>query len=328
MSDEQQPFTVQRLRDGWAIVYRDQSGTRRRHRLHSADRIGAEAEARQRWRLGARGEWTVGRIVNDYIDARADAKIASTDRQRDAWKAMAPYWDDVRPHLIDEPMCRAYAMQRRAGAATIRYELSMLGVALRHAHAAKHIADAPMIWRPAAPECIDRALTRDQFRRFLDAVKAPHARLYMILGLATCARPSALLELTWDRVDFDRGTINLNPVGRIQSAKRRPVVPIADYALQPLLDAHAGRQSAFVIERGGKQVASIKKAFAAAAQRSGVHATPYTLRHSGLVWRAEDGVPMTELAQLAGHDDDRTTQKHYARFSPTHLRKAANAGGW
>jgi integrase len=59
-----------------------------------------------------------------------------------------------------------------------------------------------------------------------------------------------------------------------------------------------------------------------------VHATPYTLRHTGAVWRAEDGVPMAEIAQLMGHDDDRTTQKHYARFTPSYLRKAANAGAW
>lgn len=83
-----------------------------------------------------------------------------------------------------------------------------------------------------------------------------------------------------------------------------------------------------VCERGGKGLGSIKKAFQAASGRSNVHATPYTLRHTGAVWRAEDGVPMPEIAQLMGHDDDRTTQKHYARFSPDYLRKAADAGAW
>jgi hypothetical protein len=29
---------------------------------------------------------------------------------------------------------------------------------------------------------------------------------------------------------------------------------------------------------------------------------------------------MAELAQFMGHDDDTTTQKHYARFTPTYLR--------
>ena len=42
---------------------------------------------------------------------------------------------------------------------------------------------------------------------------------------------------------------------------------------------------------------------------------------------AEAGVPMAELAQFMGHDDDRTTQQHYARFSPDHLRGVADRIG-
>ncbi len=34
---------------------------------------------------------------------------------------------------------------------------------------------------------------------------------------------------------------------------------------------------------------------------------------------------MSELARFMGHDDDRTTQKHYARYSPGYLSKVANA---
>lgn len=61
--------------------------------------------------------------------------------------------------------------------------------------------------------------------------------------------------------------------------------------------------------------------------RAGARGCPYTLRHTGAVWAAEAGVSMAELAQFMGHDDDRTTQKHYARFSPDHLRGVANAIG-
>jgi integrase len=129
-------------------------------------------------------------------------------------------------------------------------------------------------------------------------------------------------------VDFERGTLNLNPVGRLQTAKRRPVVPMSDLCRAELEAAYEARQSIYVIERGGKKVANIKKAFAAASVRSGVHATPYTLRHTGAVWKAEDGVPMEELGQLMGHEDVQTTFQHYARFSPDHLRRAANAGAW
>ena len=98
-----------------------------------------------------------------------------------------------------------------------------------------------------------------------------------------------------------------------------------DELYEALLEAYNARQSASIIERGAEPIQTIKKAFQAASKRSGVKATPYTLRHTGAVWAAEAGVSMAELAQFMGHDDDRTTQRHYARFSPGHLRKVANA---
>lgn len=52
---------------------------------------------------------------------------------------------------------------------------------------------------------------------------------------------------------------------------------------------------------------------------------PYKLRHTGAVWAAEAGVPMAALAQFMGHDDDITTQRHYARFSPGYLKSVADA---
>lgn len=321
-------FTVQRFRGGFAIVYRDAEGKRRRESLSAPDRIGAEAEARQRWRLGDRSSWTVGRVMEAYLADRKAAGIASVTRQADAWKAMRSFWEDVSPKLIDVDMAKSYAAVRRVGDATIRYELGMLAVALRWAQDRNYITAAARIWRPERPERKERHLSRPQFRRFLEAVKAPHAKLYMVLAVATGARPSALLELTWDRVDFGRGLIDLNPRERRQTAKRRPTVPMADWLRPAMEEAYAARQSAYVIERGGKQVASIKKAFAAASQRSNVHATPYTLRHTAAVWKAEDGVPMAELAQFLGHEDSVTTERHYARFSPTYLRKAANAGAF
>lgn len=318
-------YTVQRFRGAYAVVYRDERGVRRRERLYAPDRPGAEAEARRRWSLWAGEPWTVGRIVTAYIADREAEGIASTSRQRDAWKAMLPFWDRVTPELIDREMAQSYAKQRGRAAATVRYELGMLSVALRWAVENKHIPKAPSIWRPEPPERKVRHLTRAEFERWFAEVKADHARLYVELGLATMARPTAILELTWDRVDFARGTVDLNPSGRRQTRKRRPVVPLNQDALEALQQAFPARQSAFVVERGGKPVATVKKAFQAASERSGIHVTPYTLRHTGAVWAAEAGVSMAELAQFMGHDDSATTEKHYARFSPGHLRRVADA---
>jgi integrase len=309
-------FTVQRFRGGYAIVWREE-GKRRRWSLAATDRSSAEAEARDWWSRETDTARTVGGIVTEYIAAREAHGIASTARQRDAWKAMKSFWENVEPDRIDDAMCRKYAEARKVGPATLRYELSMLSVALRHANKPRRI------WRPSAPERQIRHLTHDQFERWFGEVKAPHARLYALLGLYTMARPTAILELTWDRVDFERGQVDLNPRGRRQTKKRRPVVPLNDEALDELKKAHAARQSEYVIERGAKPISNIKKAFQAASARSGIKVTPYTLRHTGAVWAAEAGASMDELAQFMGHDDSATTSTHYARYSPGHLRGVA-----
>ncbi len=321
-------YSIQRFRGGYALVWTDAQGKRRRNRLTATDRLGAEAEARQRWRGGDSSPWTVERLMLAYIADREAAGIASTQRQRDAWKAMRAFWSEATPDAIDDSVAKTYAATRRVSPATIRTELGQLAAALNWAVRAKIIHDVPAIWRPQAPERRERHLTRDEFRRFLDACHAPHVRLYSILGVTTAARPSAILELTWDRVDLENGMVNLNPVGRIQTAKRRPRVPLNETAVAALTEAYAARQSTWVIEHAGERIASIKKGFLAASQRSGVKATPYTLRHTAAVWMAEEGVPMAEIAQFMGHDDDRTTSRHYARFSPGYLRRAAGALTW
>jgi integrase len=310
-------FTVQRLRGGYAIVWRE-NGKRRRWQLEATDRSTAEAEARAWWSRETDTARTVGGIVADYIAAREQAEIASTARQKDAWKAMKSFWENVDPERIDEAMCRKYAEGRKVGPATLRYELSMLSVALRHANKPKKV------WRPEAPERKIRHLTHAQFERWYAEVKAPHARLYALLGLYTMARPTAILELTWDRVDFERRQIDLNPKGRRQTKKRRPVVALNDEAMEALEQAYKGRQSEYVIERGAKPIGNIKKAFQAASARSGIKVTPYTLRHTGAVWAAEAGASMDELAQYLGHDSAVTTSTHYARYSPEYLQKVAN----
>ena len=317
-------YTIQRFRGGFALVWH-QDGKRRRRQLDAQDRAGAEAEARTIWQGGSDEPWTIGRIMDGYIASLAADEKPSTQRRRDAWKAMRHFWERTDPTLIDAQMCRDYDSQRKAGPATVRYELLMVSTALGWARRHKKVDVKPDMWLPPVAERKAKHLTHAQFETFFAAVRAPHARLYVLLGLYTMARPTAILELTWDRIDFERGLIDLNPAGRRQTAKRRPVVTMNDELRAELEKAYQARQNAHVIERGGKPVANIKKAFQAASERCGFTVTPYMLRHTGAVWAAESGISMAALAQFMGHDDDSTTQKHYARFSPGYLKNVANA---
>lgn len=313
------PYTVQRLRGGFALVWHE-GGKRHRRQLDSGERVNAEAEARRLWESADDTPWTIGRIVEGYISHLSKSDPPSLQRRKDAWKAMQSFWGNVDPTMVDDEMCINYRDHRPVADSTVRYELLLLSTALNWAKGKKHILARPSIWLPEKDAYRIRYLERDDFEKFYDAVKSPHARLYVLLGVYTIARPTAILELEWSRVDFERRQIDLNPIGRRQTVKRRPIVPINSELHEALAGAFVARQSEYVIERGGEPIRSIKKAFQAASERSGIKATPYTLRHTGAVWAAEAGVSMAALAQLMGHDDDRTTQKHYARFSPGYLK--------
>ena len=315
-------FTVQRFRGGYAIVYQ-LDGKRVRRTLTATDRQSAEAEARSLWSGANKSPWTVGRIMTEYLASIAHKP--SHGRRQDAWKAMRHFWERVDPALIDEPMAKAYRTSRTVADATARYELLQLSTAL--GWAGDRIPRRPKVWLPQTPERKTRHLTRPEFSRFEKSVIADHAQLYVAIGLYTCARPTAILELTWDRVDFMRRQIDFTPPGHVRTAKRRTVVPIGDALLPKLQAGYSGRTSPHVIERGGKPVACIKKAFQAASARCGLHVTPYTLRHTGAVWAAEGGISMDELSQFLGHDTAATTSKFYARYSPGFLVKVANAIG-
>src|SRR5690606_29945720 len=103
--------------------------------------------------------------------------------------------------------CRAYAETRRSigrADATILKEINVVRQALNWRKIGGASFEAP-----PAPQPRDRYLTKDEYRRLLDGCAQPHVRLFVVLALATAARKAALLQLTWDRVDFDRGHIRL-----------------------------------------------------------------------------------------------------------------------
>jgi integrase len=148
----------------------------------------------------------------------------------------------------------------------------------------------------------------------------------VLLALATAGRASAMLELTWDRVDFVRGQIDLR-TAEANRTKRRSIVPMNKTLRAALTEAQAGAQTRYVIEWAGAKIKRVHRAFDKAVLRAGLgeDVTPHTLRHTAAVWMAEEGVPMSVIAQYLGHADSRTTERVYARYSPAYLKTASEA---
>jgi len=242
-------------------------------------------------------------------------------------RAILPVFGAMKPSAIMPEDCRAYAKARaKVGRkpGTVCTELAHLRVCLAWAVKSRIIATAPHIERPTLPPPKERHLSRAEASKVIAAAIAPHVRLFIILAISTAARAAALLELKWDRVDFERGLIVLGDPDRTQRQKGRATVPMTQTARGALSAAKAGAVSDFVIEHGGDAIKSIRKGVSEAARRAKVEGvTPHVLRHTAAVWMAEDGVRMEEIAAYLGHSDASITQRVYARFSPNHLKTAA-----
>ena len=300
---------------------------RRRIATGSDDRGRAEAIAGEIWRRLNR---PAQERVSDLWDAYKQDRIAnggSAPRLKSLWKTLEPAFGYKLGRSVTKQDCRDYAAKRKRegkSPSTIKTELEALRACLRW-HYGK---DAPIIVAPAPSKPRERYLTKDERDRLLEHIDTPHVRLFVILALTTGARMGAILDLTWDRVNLKHGTIDFNPPGRNKSNKRRTVVPVNSRLRAELEKAQEAALSDHVIEYGGKRVASVKRAIAAAARRSGVPCSPHVFRHTAAVWMAEADVPMEQIAQYLGHTTTRITFATYARFSPRFMAPAAKALDW
>jgi len=263
--------------------------------------------------------------VAEILDAwKADkAHLKSQQTIKFSIQCLKPHFGHLRPDQVNRESCRTFLAQstekgKKPG--TVRRELDVLRAAL-HWHDKNTVA---VVEKPPAPSPKDRYLTREEFELLLSHARTPHVKLFIILALSTAARASALLELTWERVDFERGLIVLAKGD--ETTKRRATVPMTGRARKALEEAFKGRTSEFVIEYAGAKVGSIIKAFKRTAAFAGLKdTTPHVLRHTAAVWMAESGVPMSEISQFLGHTNTRVTERVYARYSPSYLKRAASA---
>jgi integrase len=278
---------------------------------------------------------TIGEVWEAYrADRRKDGKLmAAFDAN---WKALEGRFAALTIADLTDDVCRDYAQGRlEAGRSVRKYnpqtglnderrlpisvgtvwsELLRLRSCLNWAAKRRVIPWAPHVWLPSKPAPRDRVLSESEVQQLIGACVMPHIRLFVVLAITTAGRSAALLELTWDRVDFAAGTIDLRAKEVVDPLlkkvrKGRSIVVMTDEARGELLQAKAGARSLHVIEWDGMPIKKIRKGFEAAVNRAGLgrDVTPHVLRHTVLTWLDEDDVPMERISRLAGH---RTTGVH------------------
>ena len=162
----------------------------------------------------------------------------------------------------------------------------------------------------------DTFMIREQGARLSEAAVSLHLRLFIWFGLLTGQRKGAILGLTWDRTDLDRGILDFHDPEMPITKKRRAVTHVAEKdLLLALRDARTLARTPYVIEFDGARVGNIRKAFERTARRAGLPwMTPHVVKHSVISWLADDGAPMEKIAEFT-QTSPATVRRIYQKFN-------------
>lgn len=312
---------------------------RRRHHLEAKTLAEAWPEGQKIYkaqRILQQGKLKFKNLWMSYQEHLAGRR---TEQQlKSMWKDIGPFLGDYEPSEIDDALVKKYATARRKkfkqnngreiSNTTLYNEINLVQSTLNFAWRKKMIGAEPYkLTKPTRPNKVDRWLTAIEIQALLaETQQTPHLHVATVLMLSTAGRIGAILELTWDRVDFDARTIDLR-VKEKTHAKARAFVPMNAGTTELLKQWKGVGYSDFVVEYKGEGLKSIQNAFRKAVQRAKLpgKVTPHVLRHTAAVHMVASGCEMARVSQYLGHSSVKVTEEIYARFAPDHLRKEAAA---
>ena len=209
---------------------------------------------------------------------------------------------------------------------TQRHYLKQLGALLGQAVKWRLIETNPMnqVAKPPGSPGRVRFLDREELPRFLAACRAsncPGFYAAVLLALSTGMRRGEMRQLTWERVDLERGHIVLDQAttkGRVTRG-----VPLTGEALAVLREHARVRRldSALLFPgRDGRKARDFSRPFAAALQEAGLtNFRWHDLRHTAASYMVMSGASLATVGALLGHRTLQMTQR-YAHLADDFLK--------
>ena len=311
---------------------------------HGQARSSAEA-IRARLKLVSRFldvEADAGRLIDPFLPEHLDDRFLERFR---AWALADPIVarkKDADGNWID-------GARRPRAASTVEESIIQLKAALNHAFAARRTRYVP----PLKHKTRDQVTAPRAYRLSIDGIAelldftmrgsgnyAGHAarllplRRYLVGAVTTLGRPDAILDMSvapaagqWMK---DERRFALNPQGRLQTKKVRPVVPVIGL-LESWLDAtdewlvcaerksFDERQQIEVVEQ--VRARSIRSGWDTVSDVLKIPTGwgPKLIRHSMATILANRGVNLVELEIALGHRPLSKTTSRYAIFDPGYL---------
>jgi integrase len=281
------------------------------------------------------GRWTIAKLFDTYIAARAPGKAMDTDTQRFNKYLKEPLGDkepkDLNPMEIDRLRLQ---LAKTLAPQTVKHVLNLLTWLVNHGINNGYCEGIPFkIKKPPVDNKKTEFLTDDQFKRLmeiLDEYENRQVANLMKLAAFTGIRRGGLLDLQWSDIDFERGFITIRNKGG-----RDEILPMNDMA-RKVLEFHPrpefeylpGKQSPYVFPgRYGKRRATVQVACQDIAQKAGLpedFRPLHGLRHHFASTLASSGkVDMYVLQRLMCHKTPVMTQR-YAHLHDEAMRRGAD----
>jgi integrase len=291
--------------------------------------------------------YTVRQAVDDWLEGGLPGR---SERTRSIYReALIPLLDRIGAKPLRELTARDVrkgleALGDRLSTRYLQIAQASLARAIRYAEAhdlvGRNVAtlvDAPkgQVGRPS------RSLTLDQSLVLLEAAQESRLNAYVVLSLCVGIRTEEARELRWDHVDLDGDLAAARPVppsvavwrsvrqgGDTKTAKSRRTLALPQTTVQALRE-HRERQAEDRLAAGALwqdhglvfasaigtplDAANVRREFRKITEAAGLGAgwAPRDLRHTFVCLMSADGVPIEEIARLAGHNRTATTELVY-----------------
>jgi integrase len=329
------------LHQGQWYVFFNAGGRSRKQSLRTED-MGVAQERFQGW-LKAQTENEIAAInvtvayACKLYNEQHGAKVASPETLETVCMQLCSFMGERTITDLTPKDMEAYTQARLTGKGfkrkvkngTVRKELNILRAVFnfmcdRVEPRELRIDEKKLCYIPVPPKGLprDRVLTEHELETIRVAAQPPagegYSRMhrYLHLLIETGARSEALRSLKWEQVDLTVGIIRLNPWGRNQTTKRRPIIPISHDLMPLMLRWKKEATTEFVLDHSGL----IRKSMERFCHRMGLEkVTAHTFRHTLATRMAIAGADMKAIAGMLG-DSLETVEKNYLHLSPGYLR--------
>jgi integrase len=295
------------------------------------------------------GRYTVGQAVEDWLQEGLDGRSEKTVTLNR--HVLQPVVDRISKVALRELATRDVRSVLTEIAATnssrtVVITHNALERAIRHAEANDYVRrNVAALVRPPTgqPGRPSKSLTLDQAVSLLAAAEGSRLGAYVVLCLLAGVRTEEARALRWDHVDLDGDPSADPPIpphvavwrsvrahGDTKTAKSRRTLRLPTRAVDALRE-HRVRQAEQRLSAGTVwrdqglvfctstgipfSAGNVRRTFKKITEVAGLGKdwTPRELRTSFVSLMSDSGVPVEEIARLAGHSSSRTTEVVYRR---------------